>query len=110
MKFLLEFVGCCRSGSSGKMRPAEEKRLLVVQEPRRRVGRKPGRIRGGHVLISERINIVERPSEAGWRRSLERKVSSMSRKDRSRFSDHEDGRRPSHPTIIPTFAPTPFMF
>ncbi|KAI3466193.1 hypothetical protein Pfo_022856, partial [Paulownia fortunei] len=103
MKFLLEFVTCCGSCSSGARQPAEETRLLVVQEPRRRVGRKQGRVRGGgrewrpslssiseDVLMAERINNVERPV-AGWRRSLKGKVSSMSQRDRTRSLDHNDG-------------------
>ncbi|KAL3850805.1 hypothetical protein ACJIZ3_012687 [Penstemon smallii] len=139
MKFLLEFVACCGSCSSGTRQPAEETRLLVVQqEPRRRVGRKRGRLRGNadrewrpsltsisedNVLLSERINNInnninnnnnkkiERPAEVGWKRSLKRKVSSMSQRGRSRSSNlHYDYTRQAPPTIMPSFAVTPFMF
>ncbi|KAK6132627.1 hypothetical protein DH2020_033550 [Rehmannia glutinosa] len=124
MKFLLEFVTCSGSCSSEARRPAEETRLLVVQEPRRRVGRKQGKARGGSgggewrpslssisedVLMAERIKNVERPA-AGWRKSLQTKVSSVSQRDRSRSLDRYDDRRAPLPDIMPTFSPTPFMF
>ncbi|KAG8365024.1 hypothetical protein BUALT_Bualt18G0059900 [Buddleja alternifolia] len=102
MKFLLEFVTCC--GSCDRQ-PAEETRLLVVQESRRRGGRRKGRARGSSgewrpsltsiseeaALMAEKISNVERPVEA-WRRKLKRKVSSMSQRDRNRSSDRDYDR------------------
>ncbi|GFP89962.1 hypothetical protein PHJA_001140000 [Phtheirospermum japonicum] len=112
MNFLLECVTCSGSCSSETLRPAaDETGLLVVQEPRRRVGRKKGRSKSGgggrewrpslssiseDVLMAERRNIshVERDpaAESGWRRSLKTKVSAISQRERSRSFDHDDGR------------------
>ncbi|KAI3457019.1 hypothetical protein Pfo_013682 [Paulownia fortunei] len=121
MKFFFEFVTCCGPCSSG----TEAKRLLVVHETRRRVGRKRGRLRGGrggcewrpslssisedNVLVAERINNIERPA-GGSRRSLKRKVSSTSQSDRARSSHNDAVRRGPLSAIVPAFAPTPFMF
>ncbi|KAK6157144.1 hypothetical protein DH2020_011392 [Rehmannia glutinosa] len=121
MKFFLEFVTCCGSCSSG----TEGKRLLVVQESRRRVGRRRGRLRGGRrewrpslssiseddVLVAERINNVDRPAGV-WRRSFKKRVSSMSsRRDLARSLDYGHLRRDQQLSLmVPVFAPSPFMF
>ncbi|KAH6775575.1 hypothetical protein C2S52_013136 [Perilla frutescens var. hirtella] len=124
MKFLLEFVACCGSSPSGTRRPAEDTRLLMVQEPRRRVARKQDRARGSgrewrpslssiseDVLTAEKNKNVERTEAEGWQRSLKRKVTSMSQRDRPRrSSDHDDYRRAEITCVIPTFSPAPFMF
>lgn len=100
MKFFLEFVACCGSSPSGTRRQTEDTRLLVMQEPRRRVARKHVR---GHewrpslssisedALAAEKIKNVQQPAE-GWQRSLKRKVASVSQRDRPRSSDHDDYR------------------
>ncbi|KAL1567059.1 hypothetical protein AAHA92_02583 [Salvia divinorum] len=121
MKFLFELVACCGSSSSEKRRPPDDARLLVVQEPFRRAVRKQNRARGHEwrpslssisedVLTARRINSnVQQPAK-GWQRSLKRKVTSISQRDRRRSPAHDDCWRAHMSTVMPTFSPAPFMF
>ncbi|KAL7103526.1 hypothetical protein ACP275_08G185000 [Erythranthe tilingii] len=120
MKFFLEFVACGGSWSSA------DKTIIpaVQEEPQRPIGRKQGKGRGGgrewrpslapiseDVSTAERVNNVERTAAAaGWRRTLKRKISSVSQRDRTRSSDCDYGRRAPLPHVMPAFSPTPFMF
>ncbi|KAK4420714.1 hypothetical protein Salat_2021900 [Sesamum alatum] len=113
--------------SGGTRHPAEEARLLVMQEPPppRRNGRRHGRVRGRgrgrrwtpslssiseDSLVVERTSNVERP-KSGWRRSLKRKVAALrSERDRNRSFDRDTCRQAPVSALMPTYSATPFMF
>lgn len=106
MKFFLDFVTCYGSCSSEVHQPTgEETRMPMVQEHLRRVGRKRGMVKSRHewqpclssisednVMTAERAKNIETSAAAGWRRSLKRKVSSISERDRNRSLDGYQAR------------------
>ncbi|PSR96316.1 hypothetical protein CEY00_Acc26365 [Actinidia chinensis var. chinensis] len=128
MKFLLELVTCCTSGSS----PSREEETLALAQPEDR-RRKRERERSATAVvvlrsrsaaewrpslcsISEDNMTVERERErekvilAGSERMIKRKVGSTTAGKVHVRSYSDDFGRSGFSTIMPTFSPTPFFF
>ncbi|XP_057474875.1 uncharacterized protein LOC130762988 isoform X2 [Actinidia eriantha] len=126
MKFLLELVTCCTSGSSPSR--AEETLALAPPEDRRRKrersatavvvlrSRSAVEWRPSLCSISEDNMTAERERErervilAGSERMIKRKVGSTTTGKVHVRSHSDDFGRSGFSTIMPTFSPTPFFF
>ncbi|XP_057464421.1 uncharacterized protein LOC130754267 [Actinidia eriantha] len=122
MKFLLELVTCCRSGSN----PSRAKKTLALAPPedsrRKREGeavlksRSAAEWRPSLCSISEDNMTAERERErervilAGSERMIKRKAGSTTAGKKHVRSYSDDFGRNGFSTIMPTFSPTPFFF
>ncbi|PSR95643.1 Serine/threonine-protein kinase MRCK gamma like [Actinidia chinensis var. chinensis] len=123
MKFLLELVACCRSGSN----PSRAKETLVLAPPedskREREAtaavlksRSAAEWRPSLCSISEDNMTAERERErervilAGSERMIKRKAGSTTAGKKHVRSYSDDFGRNGFSTIMPMFSPTPFFF